>query len=154
VPIVFRVDWGLRSMNESAHDIGALLDAARQGDAAALGALLEVYRERLHARASRQLQGPIAARVSPSDLVQVTFLEATRNFPGFEGREEAEWTAWLLRILEWNLASAIRDHTQAEKRAVHRECSLDAPRPAAGPEDTPRPDVAALQSTPSERVMR
>ena len=72
-----------------------LLEQARAGDEAALGRLLELYRNDLRL-VDRALIGQ-APRVwlDASDLDQETFLKAARKFAQFLGPTEPERTAWL-----------------------------------------------------------
>src|SRR6516162_2801360 len=87
-----------------------LLPKARAGDSAALGRLLELYRNFLRLLARTLLGKTPQARLEPSDLVQETFLEAHRDFRQFAGTTEAELLAWLRRILVRNLADQVRRH--------------------------------------------
>lgn len=112
-------------MNDEPSETRELLRLARQGDAEALGRLLERYRSYFGRQAERQLHGRIAARVGASDVVQQTFLEAHRDFAGFRGSAEPELLAWLECILNHNLARVIRDHLGLQKRDARRERSLD-----------------------------
>ena len=68
---------------------------ARAGDADCLGWLLEIYHNYLHLLASAQLNKRLRSRVNPSDLVQETFLRASRHFGEFCGSSEQEWLGWL-----------------------------------------------------------
>ena len=71
------------------------------------------------------LDESIRSRVSPSDVVQETLLEAHQGFAAFRGRTEAELLAWLRQILVHNLATAVEFHVLAAKRDVRRDVSLD-----------------------------
>ena len=102
-----------------------LLEAARLGTAESLGQLLELYRNYLKLMALTHLDAQIQVRCSPSDVVQETFLEAHRDFGQFQGHGEAQFLAWLRRILVNNLARAIERHVRAKRRSVRREMSLD-----------------------------
>jgi RNA polymerase sigma-70 factor (ECF subfamily) len=128
-----------------------LLDQARQGDNAALGRLLELYRGGLHHLAERQLDGRVAVRVDASDVIQQTFLEAHRSFGQFLGSEEQEWVAWLRAILEHKVAGAIRDHALLQKRTVRREQSMDQEQ---GSEPGLKQGLDAGYSSPSQKAMR
>src|ERR1700681_3836445 len=103
-------------MSDDTVDSHELLRLARQGNAEALGRLLERYRSAFSRLAQRQLHGPITARVGASDLVQQTVLEDPRDFAQFRGTVEQELLAWLERILDHNLARVIRDHAGLQKR--------------------------------------
>ncbi len=102
-----------------------LLTQARTAPDAVLGQLLQLYGNYLRLLASAQLDAKLRARVSPSDIVQETFLEAHRDFPQFRGTSEREFLAWLRQILAHNLARVVERHVLTEKRAVHREISLE-----------------------------
>src|SRR5437762_2330917 len=68
-------------MPEPTADPDALLERARAGDAAALGALLEAQRPQLEAAARARLAGRLLGKLDPADVVQETFLEAHRDVP-------------------------------------------------------------------------
>lgn len=101
-----------------------LLAAARAGRRECLGLLLERYRWFLRALACARIGLTLQARANPSDLVQDTFLLATRHFNQFRGHSEAEWLEWLRRILRRRLIHFQRRHVRARKRSVSREISL------------------------------
>jgi RNA polymerase sigma-70 factor (ECF subfamily) len=132
-------------------DPNVLLNQALQGDAEALGRLLEAQRAGLHRMAKRQLEGRIAVRVDASDILQQTFLEAYRGFPQFVGQEMRELLAWLHSILDHKIAGAIRDHTLLQKRDMSRERSIDDTHGGGAPL---KEDLGADHSTPSQKAMR
>jgi RNA polymerase sigma-70 factor, ECF subfamily len=132
-------------------EVADLIDRARAGDRGALGTLLDRYRDLLRRLASRDMDPALGRRLDASDLVQQTFLEAAESFDRFRGTGEAELTAWLRRILEYNLAGAARDHLFRQKRAARREASLDEP----GANGVPwRDHLASQQTSPSLRAVR
>jgi RNA polymerase sigma-70 factor (ECF subfamily) len=128
-----------------------LLERARQGDQEALGRLLEAQRAALHHLAERQLSGRIAVRVDASDVIQQTFLEAHRNFRQFAGADARELAAWLQRILDHNVAGAIRDHALLQKRNVHRDRSMDD---SHGGVASLKQQLDAGLSSPSQKAIR
>jgi RNA polymerase sigma-70 factor (ECF subfamily) len=135
-------------MNQNDAEIEELIRRARDGDREALGMILERQRGPLRVMAQRKISGPLAARIDASDVVQQTCLSVYGNLGKFQGRTEGEFVAWLERIHEQNLQNVIRDHTQAQRRAVNREISLDAG-------ETPASDrLQSETATPSQRVMR
>ena len=107
-------------------NVGDVLLRARQGDIASLGQLLSIYRSQLLQIAVAKFDDRIRARVSPSDIVQETLLEAFRDFHSFRGGVEREFLAWLRRILANNLARAIELHLLTDKRDLRRELPLEA----------------------------
>jgi RNA polymerase sigma-70 factor (ECF subfamily) len=92
-----------------------LLEQARGGDEAALGQLLELYRNYLRLQARSLLGGALQVKLDASDLVQESFL----------GGSEPELVAWLRRILVRSLADAARHHRVAG-RDYRRQESLEA----------------------------
>ena len=102
-----------------------LLERARAGDEAARGRLLESYRNFLRLVARSLINGALRARFDPSDVVQETFLKAHRAFDRFDGTTEAEFVAWLRRILVRDLADRVKHHRR-RGRDLQRDESLEA----------------------------
>ena len=102
-----------------------LLRRVLDGSTDQLGRLLEVYRHYLSLLADSQLDRKVRARVSPSDIVQETMLEAHRDFGQFRGKSEGEFVGWLRQILDNNLARVIERHVLAGKRDIRRQVSMD-----------------------------
>jgi RNA polymerase sigma-70 factor (ECF subfamily) len=102
-----------------------LLEQARAGDEAALGRLLELYRNYLRLVARTLISQALRARLDASDVVQVTFLKAAREFPNFVGSTEPELTAWLRQILVRTLANEVKQH-RAQRRDYRREEPIEA----------------------------
>jgi RNA polymerase sigma-70 factor (ECF subfamily) len=65
-----------------------LVAQARAGDKAALGRLLELYRNFLRLLARSLIRLPLVVQLDASDLVQETFLKAHREFAQFAGSGE------------------------------------------------------------------
>jgi RNA polymerase sigma-70 factor, ECF subfamily len=133
-------------MTQPTDALAGRLNAARAGSADALGEALQAYRGYLMLIAEEELEPDLRAKSGPSDLVQETFVKAQRDFAGFRGGTEAEWRAWLRRIL-LNALADLRDHYRGTaKRRVDREVALT-------PEDSsqdPGGNLAADQPTPSK----
>lgn len=105
-------------------DIPTLLASARGGDAAALGRMLERYRNYLLALARVQIGRRLQRKVEEGDLVQETFLEAHRAFPRFRGTTEAELAYWLRQILAARLAMLLRHYFGTAQRNLDLEREL------------------------------
>lgn len=101
-----------------------LVHAAKAGDNELLGRLLESYRGYLFMLAHRYLSDKLKRRIDPADLVQVTFLEAKRDWTQFRGETPGECAAWLRNILKNNVATAVARHVTTQKRSVSREVSF------------------------------
>jgi RNA polymerase sigma-70 factor, ECF subfamily len=92
------------------------LDAAKRGDSAALGEILDRFRDYLTLLANQKLSPGLATKVGASDLVQETFLAAQRGIAGFRGSTPSEWRAWLEAILVNQLANLRRTYLDTQKR--------------------------------------
>jgi RNA polymerase sigma-70 factor (ECF subfamily) len=111
-------------MSEIPLNSEALLVQARAGGEAALGRLLELYRNYLRLMARSLISQPLRVRLDASDLVQETFLKAHREFRSFLGSTEAELVTWLRQILVRNLADQVRQH-RAKRRDYRREEAVE-----------------------------
>ena len=137
-------------MSDSEPGIDTLIQQART-DGAALGVLFERYRPFLLLIAQSQIDPRLAIRLDPSDIVQQTFVEALQAFPAFSGTTEPEFTAWIVRILERNLADAVRQHVHAEFRSIKRERMRNL---LEGSASVVWFEAAVDSSTPSRRAIR
>ncbi len=132
----------------------ALAESARAGDRSALGQILDSFRSYLRVIADRKLAGDLKPKCSPSDLVQLTFLDAQATFARFEGAGPEELRLWLERILLNNLGDVVRQFRLADKRNIQREVPL---RNAAEVDElidlsTPSTKLAAHEET--DRLQR
>ncbi len=112
--------------NSTATQPDLLLTQALAGSRECFGRLLHLYRNYLKLLIAAQLEDQLQRRVSPSDVVQETFLEADRDFQQFRGQSSGEFITWLRRILVNNLHRVVEQHVLTEKRSVRREVSLEA----------------------------
>jgi RNA polymerase sigma-70 factor (ECF subfamily) len=128
-----------------------LLEQARAGDVAALGRLLELYRNYLRLVARTLISQALRARLDASDVVQVTFLKAAREFPKFVGSTEPELTAWLRQILVRTLANEVKQH-RAQRRDYRREEPIEALLDSSSVAIQER--LAAPLSSPSAHISR
>lgn len=129
-----------------------LLERVRMGDGAALGSLLELYRQYLTLLARLEIDRRLQGKVDPSDLVQETFLKAHRHFGQFRGESEREWVTWLRQILASNLANLVRYYYRRQRRDVRLEREL-----AEALDQSSRVLTQALvakQSSPSQQAAR
>ncbi|MFM7150508.1 MAG: sigma-70 family RNA polymerase sigma factor [Gemmataceae bacterium] len=101
-----------------------IIQRVRQGDAVARDHLFRRYQGYLEILARAQLGRHLRGKCDSADIVQMTLLEAHRDFASFRGEEEAELLAWLRRILAHNLYNEARRFA-AQQREIAREVSLD-----------------------------
>lgn len=142
---------GRLQISGMAGDSQILLQAARAGDRAALGQLLEHYSSYLMVLARVQIGRRLQGKADPGDLVQETFLEANRQFPQFRGLTEAEFKAWIRRILAGQVALLLRRYlgTHRDMR-LERELAVQIDQSSVMLEQ----GLVAAQSTPSQHVSR
>jgi RNA polymerase sigma-70 factor (ECF subfamily) len=128
-----------------------ILDA-RTGDDAALGSLLELYRNYLRLLARVEIGRRLQGKLDASDLVQETFAEAHRNFPLFRGADEPQLVSWLRQILAARVANLVRHYFGTQGRDVRLEqevaLALNNSSQALGLQ------LAAPVSSPSEAAAR
>lgn len=98
--------------------------AAQQGDRDALGGIFQRLRAYLRVRAEGQLDGQLQVKVSPSDIVQETLLEAHRGIASFQGATRAELVVWVQGILNHRVQTAYRMYRGTSKRDLARETAL------------------------------
>ena len=101
-----------------------LLGTVQQGNKSQLGALLDLYRGFLLDSAGAKLSPDLAVKVSQSDLVQETLIDAAHGFSEFRGTTEHQLRAWLQQILSRKVVDAFRDYRRSLKRDITREVPL------------------------------
>lgn len=104
--------------------ISDLLERSRGEAPGDLDRLFAACRSYVHLLARAQVETWLRAKVDASDLVQQTLLEAYRDFGQFRGQTEAEWLAWLRRILARNAAEFVSHYRGTQKRQARREVPL------------------------------
>jgi RNA polymerase sigma-70 factor (ECF subfamily) len=107
----------------SSDSIEGLIAQARSGDNSALGNVLESFQAYLKLLARLRLNHQLQGKVSPSDVVQETFLSAKKAFGQFRGQSERELMAWLRSILAAEIASQTRYYAR-DRRDVAMEKRL------------------------------
>jgi RNA polymerase sigma-70 factor (ECF subfamily) len=103
----------------------ALVRRARGGDQQAMTELLGMYRNYLSLLARVHVDTDLRAKADPSDVVQETLMQATRDFAQFRGETEAEFVAWLRQIMANTSATMVRKYKGTKRRDVGREHSLE-----------------------------
>ncbi len=110
---------------------------------------LEKHREYLHLLASLHLDPRLRKKIDPSDVVQDTLLKAHQAMGQFRGQTDAEFLAWLRKILVRNLADAMRKFGR-RKEDVERSLEAVLEQSSAHLESW----LAADQSSPSQQAAR
>lgn len=110
-----------RSNDSLAH----ALQNAREGDATAIGEVLEGFRSYLTLLARIQIGRRLQSKVDPDDVVQETFFDAHRQLSTFQGKSIEAIAAWLRTILAGHLAQLIRRYCVTEARNIRLEISIE-----------------------------
>lgn len=143
-------------MNSSS--LTGLVEAARDGDQAALSELLERCSPKLLGLIRVRL-GSLRSRLESRDVLQNTLLKAAQGLGRFDGERAPTLMAWLARIAE----NEIRDQAsffRQQRRDARLEEPLDAQsdaHPGAGglPQAALRASLqASVRSVSSELVLR
>jgi RNA polymerase sigma-70 factor (ECF subfamily) len=87
---------------------------------------LGLYRNYLAILARVHIDTNLQAKVDPSDLAQEACLQASRDFGQFRGFTEAEFTAWLRKILAHRGIAMIRQFKGTQRRDPTREAMIEA----------------------------
>ena len=138
-------------MNLSASQLALLISRARGGESEALGQLLEIYRSYVGLLARLQIDQRLQGKVSPSDVVQDTFIRARKYFSQFRGTSEAELLSWLRRNLASTVARLVRHYT-TQRRDINLEQQLDAELGRSS--QHLGATISARSSSPSKNVER
>jgi len=112
------------SLSDSAVQI-ELLGRARCGDAEAFAKLFDRFRGLVRMTLRSQITPELRAKVDASDLLQETFLTASRSVPEFTGEDVHTFVRWLQVIAARRVADAYRRYFDFEKRDLRREIPLD-----------------------------
>jgi RNA polymerase sigma-70 factor (ECF subfamily) len=111
-------------MTESEATTDALLQRARAGDQAALGALFAHYRGRLRQMVRLRLDRRMCGRLDPSDILQEAYLDVARRFPEYVAAPTVSFYLWLRALTGQRLIDLHRRHLGARMRDADREVSL------------------------------
>jgi RNA polymerase sigma-70 factor (ECF subfamily) len=96
----------------------------RSGDREALASLFGEHEGRLRRWVDRRLDPRLRGRLSPSDVVQETYLAAEARLDHFGERPEMPFAVWVRLLADQRLIDAHRRHLGAEARDACREVGL------------------------------
>jgi RNA polymerase sigma-70 factor (ECF subfamily) len=102
-------------------EIASLVRDAVRGDAQALRALFDRYRERLKQMVALRLDRRLSARVDPSDIVQEALADASRKLEDYSAAPPLPFYPWLYCLTAERLTQAHRRHVHSQGRGVARE---------------------------------
>jgi RNA polymerase sigma-70 factor (ECF subfamily) len=137
-----------------AEQTAALLDRLRGRDDQALGELFMLYRERLWRMLYVRLDGRLASRVAPDDVLQETFLDVARRIGEYLADPAVPFYVWLRFLTVQRMLMVQRAHLGAQMRDVSQEVSLpDGGVPFASADSMAGQLVGHLTS-PSQAAIR
>ena len=115
-------------MSRNSETIGwnELIQAARDGDNAALNEIWQQLRSYLLIFADQRLDEGLKGKLDASDIVQHSLMEAHRDFVTFRGQTEDELKSWISRLVVHNLMDAGRRFRQSQQRSVAKEVAWNA----------------------------
>jgi RNA polymerase sigma-70 factor (ECF subfamily) len=104
--------------------IEALEAKLKAGDEEALAQLFSVYRDGLRRMIAIRLDQRLMGRVSPSDVLQESYLDARQRLQHYLAAPEKSLLGWLRLIVGQRLVDLHRFHFGAQQRDVGREVSI------------------------------
>jgi RNA polymerase sigma-70 factor, ECF subfamily len=139
-------------------EIEVRLERARRGDRGAVSELLEGQRDRLRRVVDLRLDRRLRPRVDPSDVVQDSFLEASRRFDEYLRRPSMPFHLWVRFLTVQRIETLYREHLEAQRRNVRREVRLDG-RSGSGSHSAASSEVVAAhllgkRTSPSRAAAR
>lgn len=145
-------DFGPQDMDHesiSGVSIEELLRRARAGDDGALEELFNRCRPELGKWAARVVSKLRPGMARPSDLVQDTSLRAFHRFSTFNGTTEAEWFAWLQKVLRSQTKQSLRAQGRKKRNPVGT-----VPLDDSEALETPSPEKSRSQESSEEAQCR
>jgi len=139
-------------MAQQGTDVTDLITRLRQGDRAVLGQLFSMFSERLLLMVRLRIDCRLQARVTESDVLQESFLEATKRIAEFLEQSNTPFYLWLRFLTLQQLAIHRRRHLRVQSRTVDREADLEG-LGLSGLEYLSA-ELAGHLSTPSTRAIR
>jgi len=114
-------------MSDEFENASRLVAQLRGGEDKALAELFSHYRDRLKRIVRFRLDYRLAGRISESDVIQESYLSASKRADHYRGKPEMPFFVWLRLIVNQQLVNLHRQHLQAEMRDARREISIDQP---------------------------
>lgn len=111
-------------MSQDRSEFDNWLQAALRGDSVALDKLFDSHRERIRRTIALRMDQRMRARVDPSDVIQDTFLDASRRLDQYAANPELPFFVWLRFLAQQRLIDLQRVHLGAAMRSVERELPL------------------------------
>ena len=120
----------------------------------ALAELFSHYHDRLKRIVRFRLDYRMAGRVSESDVIQETYIAASKRVEHYRDRPEMPFFVWLRLLINQQLADLHRQHLQAEMRDVRKEISIDQPAISPHTSLAMAAQIVGRVTTPSRAMSR
>src|SRR5438552_16170330 len=101
-----------------------LLDAARNGEEAALAVLVQRHHDRLERMGRLRMDRRLQGRVDPADVVQEAYLAVRGKFPKYSADSRLPFFLWLRLEVGQKLVDVHRFHLSTKMRDAGQEVSL------------------------------
>ncbi len=111
-------------MVELSRETQQLLIRVGRGEEPAFQDLFARHRDRLKRLVALRMDRRLASRVDSSDIVQETYLEASRRFQDYLKQPKMSFYLWLRWLARDKVIQEYRRHLGAEKRAIDREIAV------------------------------
>jgi RNA polymerase sigma-70 factor (ECF subfamily) len=141
-------------MTAEEDEIEALLVRLRAGERDALAELFARHRESLRRMITLRLDQRLGGRVSPSDVLQETYVDAMKRVPHFFENPDMPFYAWLRWIAGQRLVEVHRQHLGAQMRDAGLEIPLQQGYPAAASSTCLAAHLAGSLTSPSRAAIR
>jgi RNA polymerase sigma-70 factor (ECF subfamily) len=141
-------------MIDEGDEIQELLDRLQGGDRNALAELFARHREPLRRMIMLRLDHRLGGRVSPSDILQETYVDAMKRVPHFFENPEMPFFIWLRWIAGQRLVEVHRQHLGARMRDAGLEVSLHQGYPATASSTCLAAHLAGGLTSPSLAAIR
>jgi RNA polymerase sigma-70 factor (ECF subfamily) len=106
------------------NEVSRLLRLAADGDQAALMVLFSAHRNRLKRMIQLRLSRRVQGRVDASDVLQETFLDASRSLADYARGPKLPFFLWLRHLTALKLIEMHRRHLGTKSRDADREVTL------------------------------
>jgi len=101
-----------------------IIQKASQGGPAQLDKVLAQHRDRLRRMVQIRLDARVQQRVDPSDVIQETYMEASRRIEEYLNDPSVPFFVWLRFLTIQKLTHLHRQHLGVKARDANREVSL------------------------------
>jgi len=112
-------------MTDESENIRERLESLRRGDSEALATVFSLYRDRLCRVVEFRLDARLRGRVSTSDVLQDSYIDALKRLPHYQADPEVPFFIWLRSVTLQRLIDVHRRHLGAKARDAAREIPLD-----------------------------